>query len=212
MSSFYLDVLKDRLYISLPDDRNRISGLSTMHDILDGLLRMMAPLLPFTAEEAYLLTPKLHGESVHLASLPELDPARRDEALEERWEPLMRARGEVLKALELVRQNQEKGKGSSLNFRIKLFVAEEMREKLASLEPQMEDVFIVSDAALAGAGEAPSGEAYRSEEVEGLAVEVSEALGAKCAMSWKISEDVGADSRFPDLSARCARIAGKVLL
>ena len=116
LSSFYLDVLKDRLYISLPDDRNRISGLSTMHDILDGLLRMMAPLLPFTAEEAYLLTPKLHGESVHLASLPELDPARRDEALEEQWEPLMRARGEVLKALEIVRQNQEKGKGSFAEF------------------------------------------------------------------------------------------------
>ena len=86
-----------------------------------------------------------------------------------------------------------------------------MREKLAALESEMEDVFIVSGAALAGAGEAPSGEAYRSEEVEGLAVEVSEARGAKCAMSWKISEDVGSDPRFPDLSARCARIAAKVL-
>ena len=211
LSSFYLDVLKDRLYISLPDDVDRISGLSTMHDILDALLRMMAPILPFTAEEAYLLTPKLHGESVHLASLPEVDAARRDEVLEEKWDPLMRARGEVLKALELVRQTQEKGKGSSLNFSVRLFAEEKMRERLAALEPEMEDVFIVSGAALASAGEAPLGDAYRSEDVEGLAVEVSEARGAKCAMSWKISEDVGADPRFPDLSARCARIAAKVL-
>ena len=211
LSSFYLDVLKDRLYISMPDDVDRISGVSTMHEILDALLRMMAPILPFTAEEAYQLTPKLHGESIHLASLPDADPARRDEALEERWEPLMRARGEVLKALELVRQNQEKGKGSSLNFSVRLFAEEKMREKLTALEPEMGDVFIVSGAALAGAGESPSGDAYRSEEVEGLAVEVSEARGAKCAMSWKISEDVGSDPRFPDLSARCARIAAQVL-
>ena len=75
----------------------------------------------------------------------------------------------------------------------------------------MEDVFIVSGAALAGADESPAGDVFRSEEVEGLAVEVNEARGAKCAMSWKISEDVGSDPRFPDLSARCARIAAKVL-
>ena len=211
LSSFYLDVLKDRLYISLPDDAERMSGLSAMHDVLDALLRMMAPLLPFTAEEAYRLTPKLHGESVHLASLPESDPVRRDDALEEKWEPLMRARGEVLKALELVRRSREKGKGGSLNFSVRLFADGEARERLAPLEPQMEDVFIVSGAALAAAGETPPAEAYRSEEVEGLAVEVREARGAKCAMSWKISEDVGADPRFPDLSARCARIAAKTL-
>ena len=211
LSSFYLDVIKDRLYVSLPDDADRMSGLSAMHDVLDALLRMMAPILPFTAEEAYRLTPRLHGESVHLAPLPAPDPARRDEALEEKWEPLMRARGEVRKALELVRRKREKGKGGSLNFRVKLFVPEETRERLAPLEPQMEDVFIVSDAALAEAGETPPADAYRSEEVEGLAVEVSEARGAKCAMSWKISEDVGADPRFPDLSARCARIAAKAL-
>ena len=211
LSSFYLDVLKDRLYISLPDDVDRISGVSTMHEILDALLRMMAPILPFTAEEAYQLTPKLHGESIHLASLPEADAARRDETLEERWEPLMRARAEVLKALELVRQSQERARGSSLNFSVRLFAEESMREKLTALEHEMEDVFIVSGAVLAGAGEAPSGEAYQSEEVEGLAVEVNEARGAKCAMSWKISEDVGSDPRFPDLSARCARIAAQVL-
>ncbi len=211
LSSFYLDVLKDRLYISLPGDADRLAGLSTMHDVLDALLRMMAPILPFTAEEAYRLTPRLHGESIHMASLPEVEPARRDEALEARWEPLMHARGEVLKAIELVRRSREKGKGSSLNFRVRLFAPEEAREKLAVLEAQMEDVFIVSGAALAAAGEKPPPDAYMSEEVAGLAVEVSEARGAKCAMSWKISEDVGTDPRFPDLSPRCARIAAKVL-
>ena len=76
----------------------------------------------------------------------------------------------------------------------------------------MADVFIVSASSMAPAGADPPGDAFRSEAVEGLAVEVREAVGKKCAMSWKITEDVGSDPRFPDLSARCARIAAKAVL
>ena len=205
LSAFYLDVVKDRVYIALPRDKGRLAGLGTMHELLDALLRLMAPVLSFTAEEAYRLTPRLHGESVHLAPMPEPDPARRDAALEEKWEPLLRVRGEVLKALEMARQNQGKGKGSSLNFEVRLWAPEALRARLLPLAAEMEDVFIVSRARL-GEGEAPT-EAYRSAEIEGLAVLVSEARGRKCAMSWKVTEDVGSDPRFPDLSARCARIA-----
>jgi isoleucyl-tRNA synthetase len=182
-----------------------------MHELLDALLRLMAPVLSFTAEEAYRLTPRLHGESVHLAPMPEADTARRDAALEEKWEPLLRVRGEVLKALEAARQGQGKGKGSSLNFEVRLWASEPLRAKLLPLAGEMEDVFIVSRARLAEGGEAPP-EAFRSEEVEGLAVLVSEAQGKKCAMSWKVTEDVGSDRRFPDLSARCARIAAEARL
>ncbi|MEK6709846.1 MAG: isoleucine--tRNA ligase, partial [Nitrospinota bacterium] len=210
LSSFYLDVLKDRLYVALPRDAGRLAGLGTLHEILDALLRLMAPVLTFTAEEAYQLTPRLHGASVHLAPMPEADPARRDPALEEKWEPLLRVRGEVLKALELARQGQGKGKGGSLNFEVRLWAPGPLRAKLAPLAQEMEDVFIVSRARLAEGAEAPAG-AYRSEEVEGLAVLVAEARGKKCAMSWKVTEDVGFDPRFPDLSARCARIAAQAL-
>ncbi len=212
LSALYLDVLKDRIYIALPGDPDRMAGMTTMHEILDVLLRLMAPILAFTSEEVYRQTPMPYGESVHLAPMPGTDPARRDETLEEKWEPLLQVRGEVLKALEETRQKQEgKGKGSSLNFQVRVFAPGGLREKLASLEDLMEDVFIVSGAALAPAGEEPSNGAFRSDEVEGLAVEVSEASGEKCAMSWKISEDVGSDPRFPDLSARCARIAAQML-
>jgi len=211
LSSFYLDVVKDRLYISLPDDPGRLAGLSTMHEVLDALIRMMAPVLSFTSEEVYRLTPMAWGESVHLAPFPASEPSRRDPALEEAWEPLLRVRGEVLKSLELARQSQGKGKGSSLNFEVRLFAPDPLRERLAPLEAQLEGVFIVSRAALAPAGAPPPGGAFRSEEIDGLAVEVREARGRKCAMSWKITEDVGSDPRFPDLSARCARIAAQAL-
>jgi isoleucyl-tRNA synthetase len=85
----------------------------------------------------------------------------------------------------------------------------DLLSKLAPHATEMGDVFIVSGASLAGAGDEPGDGAFESEDVEGLAVEVSEALGEKCAMSWKISEDVGSDPRYPDLSARCARIAAE---
>jgi isoleucyl-tRNA synthetase len=210
LSAFYLDVLKDRIYIAMPGDRDRLAGMTTMHEILDALLRLMAPILSFTAEEAYRRTPMTHGGSIHLAPFPEVDAARRDPALEEKWEPLLRVRGEVLKALEATRQAQEgKGKGSSLNFEVRVFAPADLAGSLSPLEGEMEDVFIVSGAKLAGEGDQPSNGAFRSEEIEGLAVEVSEAAGQKCAMSWKISEDVGSDPRYPDLSARCARIAAE---
>src|SRR3989338_4002604 len=93
LSAFYLDVVKDRLYIALPRDAGRLAGLSTMHEVLDALLRLMAPVLSFTAEEAYQLTPKLHGANVPLAPMPEPDPARRlAEAEERRWESLLLVR------------------------------------------------------------------------------------------------------------------------
>ncbi len=212
LSAFYLDVIKDRLYISLPDGADRLAGLSTLHEILDVLLRLMAPILSFTAEEAYQLTPRLHGESVHLAPFPETSAERRGPEVEAAWEPLLRVRGEALKALEAVRQGLGRGQGNSLNFEVRLFAPAALREALLPLEAKMEDAFIVSRAGLAPAGEAPPEGAFRSEEIEGLAVEVREAKGKKCAMSWKITEDVGADPRFPDLSARCARIAAKSLL
>ncbi|OGL64144.1 MAG: isoleucine--tRNA ligase [Candidatus Tectomicrobia bacterium RIFCSPLOWO2_02_FULL_70_19] len=210
LSAFYLDVVKDRLYIALPRDAGRLAGLSTMHEVLDALLRLMAPVLSFTAEEAYQLTPKLHGANVHLAPMPEPDPARRlAEAEERRWESLLLVRDEVLKAIEQVRQSQQgKGKGSSLNFEVRLWAGKALHEALLPLAGEMEDVFIVSKATLAPPGEAaPVGAAATA--AEGLSVLVAEAKGRKCAMSWKVTEDVGADPRFPDLSARCARIAAQ---
>ncbi|HBK78594.1 MAG TPA: isoleucine--tRNA ligase [Nitrospinae bacterium] len=210
LSAFYLDVLKDRVYIALPGGRDRMAGMTTMHEILDVLLRLMAPILTFTAEEVYRHTPMAHGESIHLAAFPDTSAERRDPALEEKWEPLLRVRGEVLKALESTRQDQQgKGKGSSLNFQVRLFAGKGLFDKISPLADEMADVFIVSGASLAPEGEEPPSGAYRSEGVEGLAVEVSEAAGRKCAMSWKISEDVGSDPRFSDLSARCARIAAE---
>jgi isoleucyl-tRNA synthetase len=208
LSAFYFDVLKDRIYIALPGDRDRMAGMTTMHEILDTLLRLMAPILSFTAEEVYRCTPMIHGESIHLADFPDTVAERRNLGLEEKWEPLLLVRGEVLKALENARQGQE-GKGSSLNYQVRLFAGGGLFEKLSPFMDEMAEVFIVSGALLAAEGEEFPNGAFRSKEVDGLSIEVGEAAGQKCARSWKISEDVGSDPRFPDLSARCARIAAE---
>jgi len=206
LSAFYMDVLKDRLYISLPDDPERVSALVTMDDVLDTLLRLMAPILSFTSEEVYGCTNRRYGDSIHFSTFPETDSSRRDPELESKWKKLLEIRPEVLKAIEETRKVQEKGKGSSLNFSVLIFAPEEIREQLSPLAEKMEDIFIVSGAELAPLNsDIPDG-IFQSDEIEGLAIKVNLAKGKKCEMSWKISEDVGSDPNYPDLSARCARI------
>ena len=206
LSAFYMDVLKDRLYISLPDDPERLSALVTMDDVLDTLLRLMAPILSFTSEEVYGYTDKRYGDSIHFSIFPETDPERRDPQLESKWKRLLEIRPEVLKAIEETRKIQEKGKGSSLNFSVLIYAPEDIREELLPLVDKMEDIFIVSSAKLASSNSQIPDEIFQSEEIQGLAIQIDLAKGKKCEMSWKISEDVGSDPNYPDLSARCARI------
>ena len=104
---------------------------------------------------------------------------------------------------------KEKGKGSSLNFSVLIFAPEEIREELSPLVDRMEDVFIVSAAELAPSNAKIPDGIFQSVDIDGLAIQVNLAKGQKCEMSWKISEDVGSDPNYPDLSARCARIVSK---
>ena len=108
LSSFYLDVLKDTLYTARPDAPERRSAQTVLHDMLLALVKLMAPMLAFTAEEiwGYLPAASKLESSVHLSEFPQVNPAHIDEALAESWERLLQVRSEILKALEQSRNSK----------------------------------------------------------------------------------------------------------
>ena len=203
LSSFYLDILKDRLYISQTTSMERRSGQTALFEILTIITKTMAPILVFTADEANRGLYKDKASSVHAAEWPDVEKLRtvRDDALKEKWCRLVQVRQEVTKALELER---EKGViGSSLEARVVLKSPDAplqnfLRQSLADLAT----VFIVSkvevtDAELTNAVSA---------QVLPLAIAVGKAPGTKCVRCWNYSESVGSDSLHPSLCERCAKV------
>ena len=104
LSSLYIDVARDRLYCAAANSRERRSAQTALYNILDALVRMLAPLIPFTAEEVYSHMPGKRLASVHLLRCIAANPSWRDEELEARWERLLEVRDEALKLLEAMRQ------------------------------------------------------------------------------------------------------------
>ncbi|OGR95588.1 MAG: isoleucine--tRNA ligase [Elusimicrobia bacterium GWF2_62_30] len=198
LSAFYLDSLKDRLYTFSPDAPERRSAQTVLHDILLAVTKMMAPVLSFTAEEAWKtakaeIDPSLE-DSVFLSDYPRYDAAWSDPALLARWEGIMAVREVVTKAIEEKRQAGEVG--SSLEARIVLRTSEEEKKKFLdsalALWPQ---VAIVSEAAVEFDAAAPE-----------LEVKVFKAEGAKCPRCWQWRRDIGSDQARPDLCGRCAAV------
>jgi len=111
LSALYLDVLKDRLYTSKADSRRRRSAQTAMEIILDAMIRLLAPILTFTAEEVWNAMPAYAGkaESVHLTEFPAVNPAYVDEELGEKWRTLVAVKGEISKAIESARKNKTVG-------------------------------------------------------------------------------------------------------
>ncbi|UCD35377.1 MAG: isoleucine--tRNA ligase, partial [Nitrospiraceae bacterium] len=200
MSSFYLDILKDRLYTSGADDPDRRAAQAVIYKILISLTKIIAPILSFTAEEIWQHIPGTREKSVFLSSFPEVDPGLSDPALEKRWETLWKVRDEVNKALELRRQ--DKFIGNALEARVTIFADQETRRLLEKYGNFLPALFIVSDAAIGELGDAPPG-AYLSTEINSLAVLVERAEGAKCQRCWNWRTSVGAHGDYPGLCDRC---------
>ncbi|HJV66497.1 MAG TPA: isoleucine--tRNA ligase [Geomonas sp.] len=198
MSAFYLDILKDRVYTSKTTSLARRSAQTVMYTILDALVRMMAPVLSFTAEEVWAEMPGNREESVHLALFPEMNPAAKDEALAQRWEKIMKVRSEVSKALELARV--QKVIGHSLDAAVALKASGETAELLNGYAGELAEIFIVSKAYLA---DQLAGEAYKADGIEGLEIAVSAAPGDKCERCWCYSEKLGEDSEHPTICPKC---------
>ena len=207
LSSLYLDILKDRLYTSPASSRERRAAQTALYKILDALVRLMATILSYTAEEVWghLPGPKPRVESVHLTLFPEVEAKYLDEQFEERWELLLKVRGEVSKSLEIARQN--KLIGNSLEAAVTLGAPEKLLSFLRQNEAQLQDFFIVSQVELVSSLPA---EAYRSPELEGLKILVSRAKGKKCARCWIYDPRTGESTDYPSVCPRCRDALSKI--
>jgi len=209
MSSFYLDVLKDELYCSHPNDPARRAAQVTLHKILRALLVLIAPILPHTAEEAWQFTPKLENEpwSVHLLDWPEPDTAFDDTELMARWEELLEIRSVVMTALE--RARADKLIGSSLESEITIkAAASKKKEILGRYRQDLAGLFIVSRVSLDEVSE--DKEPLVIHEDDDLKVSVFKARGKKCQRCWVYSESVGKDPEHPDLCERCRDVVERI--
>ncbi len=208
MSSFYLDILKDRLYVYPSDSIGRRAAQTVIFEILLGLVKMIAPIMSFTAEEVWDHMPHFEGkkESVHLESFPDERPEWFDEGLKNWGEVLETIRGEVTKALEEARKN--KVIGHSLDAFVRLTLPESWQDMFAGKEEDLRSIFIVSKVSLCSDDEMPAD--ARNSEVPGLRVYVEKAPGTKCERCWVWSETVGEDSEHPTACRRCREVLKRI--
>jgi isoleucyl-tRNA synthetase len=202
MSSLYLDVLKDVLYVSAPDAPQRRSAQSSLHEIVDALTRLLAPVLSFTAEEIWEHIPSAgpgREESVHLTSFPERLAEWEDPELDERWRKILLFRQEVSKALETARK--DKKIGHSLDAWVMAAPPPDWIDFLRGFPYPLQGLCIVSELTLED--KIPEGVPYESEEIPGLAIQVEKAPGQKCARCWVHSRTVGRNQDQPDICDRC---------
>jgi isoleucyl-tRNA synthetase len=193
LSSFYIDVMKDLLYTLAPNSAERRSAQTAIFRAVTTLAKLIAPVMPFTADEVWSFLPGRETESVHLAEFPRVEAGLRDAAREARWEKLLDMRR--LAAVELEKARQGGLIGKSLEAQVRIVPdSEATRELLENFKPVLETVFIVSGVRVepAGAG--------------GLQVAVEHAAGKKCVRCWRWREDVGTDAAHADLCARCASV------
>ncbi len=210
LSSFYLDIIKDRLYIMPPDDTSRRNAQTVMYMTLDAVVRVMAPILSFTAEEIWKRMPGYDGreESVHLSRMPDVNEKWEDNDLSARWEKVLEVRGQVSKALEEARAAKLIGHPLDAAVDIKLPETGKYREIFQNLDEPLSDIFIVSSATLVEQG--PE-DAFASDEVEGLFISVRHAGGEKCARCWRYDSDIGkASDDHPDACGRCVDALKKI--
>ncbi len=200
LSAFYFDIRKDALYCDPISSVTRKACLTVLDELFRATVLWLAPMLPFTAEEAWLARYPSADGSVHLELFPELPAAWRDDALAAKWHKVRTVRRVITGAIEIERA--QKRIGSSLEAAPVVFVSDP--ELFAALlDIDLAEVSITSAATLVE-GEGPPG-AFRLDEVKGVAVEVRLAEGTKCARSWKILPSVGSDPAFPDVSPRDAQ-------
>ena len=199
LSAFYFDIRKDTLYCEPYDSLARRACLTVLDRLFDHLTIWLAPMLCFTAEEAWLARYPSDDGSVHLETFPKVPKGWRDPALAKKWEKVRIVRRVITGALEVERR--EKRIGSSLEAAPIVHVWDKaLRAALEGVD--MAEVAITSAITIKGA-RPPKG-AFRLDDVSGVAVVPALAEGRKCARSWRISPDVGSDPDYPELSPRDA--------
>ncbi len=203
LSSFYLDILKDRLYTSAPASLERRSAQTVLFQIAKVLTVWMAPILSFTAEEVWQHLPPFQGKTAtiflnHFSTLP---AEWMEDALEARIQKIRSIREEILKGLEEARKN--KVIGSSLEAQVKLTASEEYLKIIKQYEKEWPTLLIVSQVVIAYEIENPT---YSSKTIPDLQVLILPAEGKKCERCWNYTITVGKNSQHPLVCDRCAKV------
>lgn len=195
MSSLYFDILKDRLYTSLPNSQARRSAQTVLLEILEGLTTLMAPIIPFTTEEVWKYLPKSRekSSSIHLMSFPEVKKEYLDEDLNNRWQKIWEVRSIVTKALEDARR--QRLIGLSLDAQVDLYLPEDLYQFLLPYQTELKSILIVSSVKL-----------YKIGKGEKVRAEVFKADGNKCERCWNYDISVGYYLHHPKLCERCVNV------
>ena len=196
MSNFYLDIIKDRLYTYKKDSKERKSAQTTMYIILDSLVKILTPMIPFTAEEIWKAmkhTGNEEVESVMLTDFPEPNAQYDNAELMEKWDRIIKLKDIVAKELENARAN--KTIGHSLNAKVTIYAEDSQYNFIKENLELLQTVFIVSKLEVK--------ENARKDEVK-LGVKVEQAPGQKCERCWMYSETVGEDKENPTICHRCS--------
>ncbi|MPZ37034.1 MAG: isoleucine--tRNA ligase [Rhizobiales bacterium] len=200
LSAFYFDVRKDTLYCDPISSQKRRACLTVLDHLFRATVTWLAPMLPFTAEEAWLSRYPSEDGSVHLHLFPEIPSEWRDDVLAEKWRQIRTVRRVVTGALEIARAG--KRIGSSLEADPIVHVSDP--DLFAALvDVDMAEICITSAATLVS-DEGPA-DAFRLPDVAGVAIVAKLAEGTKCARSWKVSPAVGSDPEYPDVTPRDAQ-------
>jgi len=187
LSALYVDITKDRMYCDAAGSPRRRATQTVMKACFDAVARLLAPILAFTADEAWEFGG--NGQSVHLALFPEADPALRDEALEQRVERLLALRSVVYQqAIEPARQAKTIAK--SLEAAVTLELPRAEFEEFNGMRAEVEEFFIISELQLV--------------ESDGTRAALTKSTNQGCARCWRYLPSVGADAAHPDLCDRCA--------
>ena len=191
MSNFYLDIIKDRLYTSKKESTKRRAAQTAMYNILSGLVRIIAPMTVYTAEEIWKYMPHKNGEnteSIMLEYWPKVNEKYENKELEEKWNKIIAIKEDASKALEMARA--EKVIGHSLNAKVTINADKENYNFLKDKEELLQEVFIVS--------------AVEVKEANELKIDVTPAEGEKCERCWMYSTTVGEDKENPTICHRCS--------
>jgi isoleucyl-tRNA synthetase len=204
LSAFYLDIVKDRLYVEAKDGLPRRSAQTVLYKALMALMVDMAPVLSFTAEEVYQNLPegmKPAPDETVFALRPQIAYEALDQTERSRMETLIAIRGEVTRAIEPLRKAGDIG--HSLQSHVTVYGPPDLIADVEDMGVDLRELFIVSKITLVGKENPEAG--YVSEEVAGVSVDVASAEGEKCQRCWNITRDVG-KTAAEDVCARCAAV------
>ena len=205
LGGVYLDIIKDRQYTCQSDSLARRSAQTALYHVAEAVVRWIAPILCFTAEEVWQALPGEHSDSVHLAEWYQLPELAADNVLgEDDWQQFIAVKEAVNKALEVERQaGRLKG---SLEASVTLYCDDELASTLAKVGDELRFILITSGASVLSQSDLPSSGASETvieSAIAGLSIQVELSKGEKCVRCWHHREDVGANTEHPEICARC---------